>query len=193
MTQIHAVSSEREPHQQPDQRRAAILEALLFTHGEPMPVKRLAEAALCTSEEAIASLNALADALSGRGIMLVERDGAYQLVTRPEYGTHVSSLKKRDLTGPLTDAQLETLAVIAYRGPARKSDVDYIRGVNSSFTIRNLLTRGLIHGTAPAAADDRIPRYQISNAFLNHLGLTTVTELPSYGEFQRSGGAPTES
>ena len=194
MTEIHADAPRREPDQKPDQQhRMAIFEALLFAEGAPLSIKPLADAAACTSEDAIISLHALARSLSGRGIMLIERNETYQLVTRPEYGTYMSSLKRRDLDGPLTQPQLETLAVIAYRGPARKSEVDYLRGVNSTFTLRNLLTRGLIDRMTPAADGDRAPQYQISSEFLNHLGLTAVRELPSYAEFHGNPSEPTVS
>ena len=81
-----------------------------------------------------------------------------------------------------TTLSLETLSVIAYKGPIRRSEIDYIRGVNSSFMVRNLLMRGLVERMRDSK-DSRLYIYRISREFLKFLGITSISDLPEYGSF----------
>jgi segregation and condensation protein B len=93
----------------------------------------------------------------------------------------VRGFVKEDVSGELTRPSLETLTIIAYRGPVTKPEIEQIRGVNCSLILRNLLMRGLVEEREEASRLQ--PMYTVSSDFLRHLGLSSLSELPSYGEF----------
>ncbi|MFH1405233.1 MAG: SMC-Scp complex subunit ScpB [Patescibacteria group bacterium] len=112
------------------------------------------------------------------GIHLIKHDNRLQFVTNPSQAEIVKSLQKQENSGELTRPQLETLTIIAYRGPITKPEIEQIRGINCSLIIRNLLIRGLIF-----EQDDKErlqPVYVVSVDFMQHLGLHTIEELPEY-------------
>jgi len=117
---------------------------------------------------------------SESGIRLVEVNDEYQLVTNPELADFVKHFVKDELTGELTPASLETLTVIAYRGPISKPVLEQIRGVNCSLIIRNLLIRGLISVEADTVKMSE--SYSVTVDFFRYLGLNSVTELPEYAK-----------
>jgi len=98
----------------------------------------------------------------------------------------VHKLVKNDLEEDLSRATLEVLAVVAYRGPISRAQIEEVRGVNCSFTLRNLLMRGLVE-RVENPNDSRSYLYKISFDFLKHLGLGNVKELPNYEELEKSG------
>ncbi len=161
------------------------LEAVLFTHGEPIRIKKIAgllnidEATLLT---AVSDLSAALKA-SERGLALVVYGDEVELVTKPEHRDLVQTLIKNEFEEELSPATQETLAIIAYTGPVSRSEIDYVRGVNSSFTVRNLLLRGLIERSAKGD-DSRSPVYEISLSFLEHVGLTASNQLPDYEKYR---------
>lgn len=155
------------------------MEALLFWRAEPQSVKKLA-AALAVDEPAIQSgLEGLAAKLSNRGVRLVVKDDQATLGTAPELGELLERLTKEELSADLGRAGLETLTVVLYRGPAAKSEIDYLRGVNSSFTLHHLLVRGLIEKKINPR-DARSVLYQPTFELMSHLGLVRLNELPEY-------------
>jgi len=160
------------------------LEALLFIYGEPLPMKKVATILGVSPEEAAAAVadlkKALADA--GRGLTVIEYQGTVQLVTKPDYAELLGSVLKEELNESLTAAALETLAIIAYAGPVSRADVDYIRGVNSSFTVRALLLRGLITRTPDPVRGNSF-MYAVSMECLQHLGLESLAQLPEFEKF----------
>jgi len=168
------------------------LEALLFTYGEPMEVIRIAkilssnDSAETLTAETIFELGAtLADELAneGRGLALLRDGEKLQLVTKPEMKPIIEGIIKEELVEALTPAALETIAIIAYAGTAPRSTVDYIRGVNSSFIIRNLLLRGLLERIPdPKRANAYL--YQPSFDLLRHLGISKREDLPNFAKFQ---------
>ena len=163
----------------------AKLEALLFLYGEPVRVKKIAEV-LDVKE------NELADAMSGlsaklgdndRGLHLVKSDGRLQLTTKPSLNLLLSTIAQDELDSGLTSASMETLSIIAYLGPCRRSLVEHIRGVNSSFILRSLLIRGLLERKPdPDRANAFV--YQVSFDFLRHMGVGQVSELPEYEKYR---------
>jgi segregation and condensation protein B len=166
---------------------AAQIEALLFVHGEPMKLKRLAELLGLREEELRQELARLAERLQAagdRGLGLIVANDEVQLVTKPVLAHLVGRLVKEELDSGLTPASLETLAIIAYLGPCSRALIEEIRGVNSSFILRSLLVRGLIE----RQPDPRRPNaflYQPSFEFLRHLGLTQVEHLPDYEKYRQ--------
>lgn len=165
---------------------AAKIEALLFVSGEPLSAKKLAGLLDAEKEKVAEALGSLAKHLreAGRGIQLAEKDGAYSLVTAPEAADAVAAFTKEELGGDLSKAALETLAITAYKGPLSRAEIDYIRGVNSSFTLRNLLVHGLIERVADTK-DSRVFLYSPSFDFLKFTGITRLQDLPQYEEFRR--------
>ena len=159
----------------------AILEAILFTKGEPIEEDRLAKLLEYSEKETQDALDQLAALYKddARGLTLMRKDGKVQLVTKPVVAHFVEKLIKNDLHGALSKSALEVLSIIAYRGPISKARIEAVRGVNCSFTIRALLMRGLIEKfTDPR--DERAKLYRVSFRFLKKLGVESVEELPDF-------------
>ncbi len=155
------------------------IEAILFWRGDPMTAAELAKFTMSTKEEVAIALAEVRLDLMTRGIVLIEHEGEYTLGTNPESSKLIESVRKEELSRELGKAGLETLAIILYQGPVRRSDIDYIRGVNSNFILRNLLIRGLIE-RKPAPNDARASVYVASMELVRHIGLTSLTELPDF-------------
>lgn len=159
----------------------AAIEALLFASGEPLPKKRLASFLDVKDNELRIALDALVELLTGRGIVLVETEHEVELRTAPDAAALVKKLRESELSRDLGKASLETLAIIAYQHGATRGDIDWVRGVNSSASIRTLLMRGLIEGREDEADKRRI-RYTLTTEALGHLGLTSQKSLPRFEE-----------
>ncbi len=170
----------------------AAVEALLFASGGPLEKKRLASLLGITEKELEAALAALAESLSGRGIALVEADADVELRAAPGAAALVKKFREAELARDLGKAGIETLAVIAYRSGATRSDIDWVRGVNSSASLRTLLLRGLVEGREDERDRRRI-RYRLTAEALAHLGLARTDELPRYGELAAGTAAALES
>lgn len=162
----------------------AALEALLFIYGDPISYKKAAEVLGIKVDEVKKLAGQLRVQLqeSGRGLVLVEHDDALQLATAGEFRTLLDKVLKAELHESLTPASLETLSIVAYAGPVSRAEIDYIRGVNSTYTLRALLLRGLISRQTDAARANTY-LYQASIDLLHHLGVTRVTDLPEYTRF----------
>ena len=168
---------------------ASAVESLLFVHGEPMEVKRLAkllDADFSQIEEAVGVLRErCSDEASG--LSLVENHGTLALTTRTENAEVVSKLLHKDTGTRLSPAVLETLTVVAYRHPVSRHEIERIRGVNSSFALRNLLVRGLIERIEDPN-DSRAFLYRPSTLFLESAGCTSLSQLPDYAQLSRDTG-----
>lgn len=162
----------------------AALEALLFASGEPLPKKRLAALLAIKESELAVALKALATQLEGRGISLIETGEEVELRTSAEAADIVKKFREGELSRDLGKASMETLAVIAYKTGATRGEVDWVRGVNSSASLRTLLMRGLIEGKEDEHDRRRI-RYTITTEALAHLGLVRIEDLPRYGELAK--------
>lgn len=165
----------------------SIIESLLFVSGEPLSIKKISRIIGKTDKETEKELEELSEEYqqNGRGLRILRKEDEVQLVSAPEHKDYVDKLVKGDLEEDLSRAGLEVLAVIAYRGPISRAGIEEIRGVNCSFTLRNLLIRGLIE-RIENPADSRSYIYKISFEFLKHLGLGNVKELPNYQELIKS-------
>jgi len=163
----------------------AQIEALLFIYGDLLEPKKIAKFLNLDLEVVKSSLSELKSVLSERqgGLELLEHDGGFQLVTRPEFGPLLSLVLKTEMRESLTPATLETLSIIAYAGPIGRAEIDYIRGVNSTFSLRSLLLRGLIErGGDPERVNAY--RYSPSAEFLSSLGVSKIVDLPEYDKFR---------
>lgn len=153
------------------------LEALLFVANDPLNLDRLADLTDTPKAEVTAGLAALAARLGG-GLQLMEHEGAYRLVTAPAAGAIVREYLEAETRTELSRPALETLAIIAYRGPITKTQLDELRGVSSDAMLRNLLQRGLVTEQTATKEPGRPVRYSVSHTFLEHFGLASLAELP---------------
>lgn len=158
------------------------IESILFIHGEPLAVSFIAKITERSETEVVSALEELEKEYSTRGIRLIKKDGEYQIGTAPENARIVEKAVKSEFSEELSKAALETLAIIAYKGPLTRAEIEHIRGVNSSFILRNLLMRGLVE-RIDNPKDARSFLYRLSFDSLKYLGLTKAEDLPDYGEF----------
>jgi len=152
------------------------IEGVLFYKAAPIKITALAQLFSVEAGEVAVVGASLQARLAGGAVRLQMTDTEFQLVTAPELDELIESIRRDDLKRDISKAGAETLAIILYRSPITRAEIDRIRGVNSSFIIRNLLVRGLIERTA----DSRFPQFTISALLLNHLGITHKTDLPNY-------------
>lgn len=166
----------------------AAVEAILFASGEPIEKKQLMALLGLTETELKAVLKALNTSLEGRGITLIETEAEVELRTSPEAFEIVKKLRENEFSRDLGSASLETLAVVAYQEGATRSEIDWVRGVNSATSLRNLLLRGLIEGKEDSHDKRRI-RYSLTTEALAHLGIARVSELPRAAELRAAATA----
>ncbi|MDP3727459.1 MAG: SMC-Scp complex subunit ScpB [bacterium] len=160
------------------------IESILFVQGEPLAISRLVKITGAKKADVESALRELAGECRERGIVLIKNGDEWQFATNPANKAIVEKLVTSELTDELSRASLEVLAIVAYKGPATRAQIEYIRGVNSSFSLRNILIRGLVtRGENPA--DRRSYLYRISADFLKHLGLSSPAELPEYQAFHQ--------
>lgn len=157
----------------------AKIEGLLFFRGEPTSYKKLGSALDESEENVRTAIQKLRENLKSRGLTIIEKDDEVMLGTNPELGSVIEKIVKEELHKDLGRAGLETLSVILYLGPIARSRIDYIRGVSSTFIIRNLLVRGLIE-RVENPGDRRSFLYKPTFELLSYLGIKNVSELPEY-------------
>ncbi|MDB5258861.1 MAG: scpB [Candidatus Taylorbacteria bacterium] len=160
---------------------SAQIEAILFWKAEPIATKKLASLCGVSEDEIAVGISDLKKSLieSGRGITLIENQGEVTLGTAPALSELIEKLTKDELMRDLGKAGLETLSIILYQGPISRAEVDYIRGVNSQFIIRNLLIRGLVE-RRENPKDQRSFLYAPTLDLIAHLGITKIDDLPEY-------------
>lgn len=157
------------------------IEGLLFYKGEDVSVKKLAELLKVGEKDIEESLKKLEQSLSGRGLVLVRKDDSVVLGITSELSSLIESIRKDEIAKELSKASLDTLSIILYKGEVSRSEIDYIRGVNSSFILRNLIVRGLIERIADPK-DSRRLLYRPSFDTLSFMGITSINQLPNYDE-----------
>jgi segregation and condensation protein B len=155
------------------------IESLLFVSSKPLSYKTLAKL-LGQSEGNVRIAGAeLVEERKTSGIVVLEAGGTYQMATNSDNSDLVKTFLNADLREKLTEATVEVLAIIAYRQPISKAEVEAIRGVNSQYSLRALLMRGIVE-KIPNPYDARGSLYQVTTEFLQHLGLTSIDELPDF-------------
>lgn len=159
----------------------ALLEALLFAEGGLISLKRASALLEIDTPTLQAAISALTATLEGRGLSLVLIHDEMELRTSGEAAEVVKRLRESELSRDLGKASLETLALILYRGSATRTEIDWVRGVNSGAALRALLLRGLIERTEDQS-DKRRARYQATVDALAHLGVSRAEDLPRYAE-----------
>ena len=168
------------------------IEAILFFKGEPVSKKKLAEYLKFNKEEIEEGIKNLKNSLFGRGVVLLENEEDISLGTAPELSKMVEDLQKEELNKDLSKASLETLSIILYKNGASRAEIDYIRGVNSSFTLRALSVRGLVEKVLDPK-DSRRYIYKPSFELLSFMGASSVEELPDWEEVNNSINTATKN
>jgi segregation and condensation protein B len=163
----------------------AFFEALLFIAERPLESAELAELAGVPLLQAEAALAGLGEQLAedGRGLRLQRLDDAWQLATAPEVGERLTAYAARE-EARLTPAALEALAVVAYRQPCTRGEVDRLRGVDSDYVLRSLLHRRLIVEVGRRDTPGRPILFGTTFTFLERFGLTSLEELPPIEEVE---------
>lgn len=169
------------------------VEALLFAAEKPLSYKKLRTllggAKTADVEAAVATIR---QQLAERGAPIALRDigGGLKLSTNPEYARYIKKLYGvRATAGKLSQAALETLAVVAYKQPVIRAEIEAVRGVNVDSAINTLLDRKLLEVTGHRDVIGRPATYGTTQDFLLYFGLNDLTELPTYEEL-RAAGAP---
>jgi len=162
------------------------IESLLFVASRPLSLKKIAERVGGDKDEVKKNLGELADEYkkAKRGTQIMEIDGEYQMSTSPDSSKMVREFLKDEMTGELTRPALETLTIIAYRGPITKPELEQIRGVNCSLILRNLMIKGLVEIRTETKNGEIL--YNITFDFMRHLGITRVSELPDYDKLSKN-------
>jgi len=161
----------------------AKIEALLFVSSLPMSIHQLgtyADEKPVIIEEALKQI--AEEYKDGHSLRLQEFNGRFQLTTAPEYSDVIERYLGQEETSLLSQAALEALAIVAYRQPVTRPDVDEIRGVNSEGVIRNLLNKGLIQEIGRSEGVGRPILYGTTNEFLQYFGFSSLKDLPPISE-----------
>ncbi|MCK5466038.1 SMC-Scp complex subunit ScpB [Candidatus Parcubacteria bacterium] len=163
----------------------SIIESLLFISGEPMGFKKLVKLTSVNEDELKLAAGVLAKKYrdENSGLRILVKENKIQMVTAGENSEFVDKFLKADIEGELSRAASEVLSIVAYRGPISRAEIEEIRGVNCSFTLRYLMIRGLIE-RINKPDDARTYLYKISFDFLKTLGVERVEDLPRYEELQ---------
>lgn len=162
------------------------IESILFAAAKPVSKDQLRKQFAVsdeTIEESIHDIQSRYNRATS-GIHLLEQEGKVQFVTNPDASESVATFLKKDATSPLTKPSLETLTVIAYRGPVTRPEIEQIRGVNCGIILRNLLIRGYIEEEQDNTRLQMV--YTVSMDFMRKLGLTHLEELPEFESFHNN-------
>jgi len=157
---------------------AAQIEALLYIAIEPLTPGIIATTLETTATKVNQALDELDASFQTRGLRLQRYNGRVQMTTAPETSAVIERFLGLDSISRLSRAALETLSIIAYQQPVTRPQVDSVRGVNSDYVMRSLLSKGLIQEGGRADSPGRPILYSTTPEFLQHFGLSSLTELP---------------
>ena len=164
-----------------------ILEAILFTMGDAVPLGRLAEVLSMDKKQVKDLLDELKQdyADEGRGITLIELDGSYQMGTKVETYEYITRLVRQKKKHSLTNVMLETLSIIAYKQPVTKQEIEAIRGVKSDFAVNKLVEYGLVQELGRLDTIGRPIIFGTTEEFLRSFGVSSIEDLPDIDEVQK--------
>lgn len=157
---------------------ADYIEAILFMRGEPVKVEELSKVLSLSSEETEIAVRELEDRLSQGGIRLMRTNDAVTLTTAPEAADLISSLVKEDITSEIGKAGMEVLTIILYASPVSRRQIDYIRGVNSSSTLKKLSMKGMVERKRSGSGLAFV--YLPTADMMSFLGITKVEDMLNY-------------
>lgn len=160
-----------------------VLESLIFASGKPIEIEKLAKICDVDEKKISDSLKKLNQEYerSGRGLRLALKSNEAQMVTASCFAKSVKKLTMHELQEDLSKVSLETLTIIAYKGPITRSELEAIRGVNCVYTLRSLLIRGLIEKKHQQKGF-RVGIYEVTTKFLRHMGVAKISDLPNFKE-----------
>jgi len=171
---------------------AAIVESLLFVADAPVPVSQLAEAAECEARDIEAALESLAEDYANRGIRLQRKANRVQLVSVPQAAPYIERFLGLSLSGKLSAAAVETLAIIAYKQPVTRPQIEAIRGVSSDGVLRTLISKGLIEEVGRLETVGHPVLFGTTFEFLQYFGLDSLEALPPFEFEEEQHPAETE-
>ncbi len=157
------------------------VESILFVAGGPVSVDNIAEALGADRAAVVQAIHYLQRRSHGTGLLIQAVAGGYQFGTRPEHAEAVRRFLQSQHSESLTRGALETLAIIAYRQPATRGDIEQIRGVRSDWHIERLLERQLIREVGRRPTAGRPVLFGTTELFLRYFGLNDLSELPPMG------------
>jgi segregation and condensation protein B len=155
-----------------------LIEGLLFYKSAPQKKASLLKLYDVSAEDLTIAITHLSARLQSGATRLVETDTEISLATAPELAPFIEQIRKADIKNDIGKAGAETLSIVLYRGPVSRSEIDRIRGVNSSFILRNLLIRGLIERNANAKGSGYT--FSVTPALLSQLGVTSTGNMPEF-------------
>ncbi len=161
------------------------IEAILFWKGEPLSRKKLSEILEVGQVEINEAISKLKENLVNRGVVVVEKDDELTLGTAPQVSELIEKLQKEELNKELSKASLETLSILLYKNGTTRAEIDYIRGVNSSFILRALSVRGLVEKTIDPN-DNRRFVYKPSLNLLSFMGIKSIEEMPEFNDINKT-------
>lgn len=156
------------------------IESLLFISNKPLSTKQLAHWTKANPKDIEQAIKELMQEYyqDERGIQILKNNQQWQMVSSGKNAGIVQAFLKNEMTGELTQPALETLAIIAYRGPITKQAIEQIRGVNCSLILRNLMIKGLVE--IYSKNKDGFSLYNVTFDFMQHLGINKIEELPDF-------------
>ena len=168
---------------------AHVIEAILFVAGEPVNVREIQRALEVTEDETRQAIDALESDYSyhRRGITLKRFGQHIQLSTRAEYAPYVERLLQPIQKQSLSQSALETLAVVAYKQPVTRLEIEAVRGVKCDYSVQSLVNKGLIEEVGRKEALGRPILYGTTDKFLSHFGLSSLDQLPAPPEPENTG------
>jgi len=165
------------------------IESILFAASRPVKISELTKSLDKKKPEIQTAIDELKATLFHRGIVLLEKDDKVQLVTNPENAKAIGNFMVAEQREKLTDAAIETLAIIAYKQPISRAEIEAIRGVNSQYILRQLSIRGLVEKNS-SPDDARRLVYKTTLEFMTHLGLRDMKTLPDFEEVTKNVQLP---
>lgn len=162
----------------------AVIEAILFACGDPVALDKIAEAANIDADTAAKLISRLERKynVSESGLRIIRLNNGYQITTRQEFAPYVKTALQNKRQAPLTQAAMETLAIVAYNQPVTKAFVEQVRGIDSGNVVNTLAERGLLEEAGRLDLPGRPVSYKTSDAFLRCFGLSSLAELPDLPE-----------
>jgi len=169
----------------------SIIEALLFVSEKPISIKIFNSIFNIPENQIIETINELMDDYKSKnsGLLIIKIDDSYQMVTNPECSEWIKIFQNFNTNNKLSEQSLETLAIIAYKQPITKAEIDKIRGVNSEYAIKTLIEKRLIKIVGKKEVPGRPFIYGTTKEFLRLFGISSLNELPGLSEFQKINAA----
>lgn len=155
-----------------------IIEGLLFVASEPVTINHLASAVECTPAQVETALQQLTETSVGRGMRLQQHGKKVQLVSAPELADYIERFLGLTISGKLSTPALETLAIVAYRQPITRPQIEAIRGVNSDGVLRTLISKGLVEEVGRLDSVGNPVLFGTTFEFLRYFGLDSLDDLP---------------